>query len=86
VIRTWVLAYRIVIGFMWGTSDRETGVIELPTREACEAVRAALERLPPLAHGTLAIEPCREDSLPSRSPRDIGKPGRDESEDASEAP
>ncbi len=74
----WVLAYRVVIGFMWGTSDRETGELTVPTHEACEAVRETLANLPPLAHGMLVVEPCRESSTaerpaPKPTPGDAGK-------------
>jgi hypothetical protein len=71
-----VLAYRIVIGFMWGTSDRESGVLTVPTREVCEAVRDAVEELPPPVHGMLIAEPCREDAADPDSPQDVREPAR----------
>jgi hypothetical protein len=48
---------------MWGTSDRESGELTVPTHETCEALRETLESLPPLAHGMLVVGSCRESSM-----------------------
>jgi hypothetical protein len=67
-IGAWLLVYRVVSGFMWGTSDRDEGAVALPTREACEAARVALAQLPPIAHGMLVSEPCRDGAAEGRTP------------------